>query len=99
MLNELTEIDYWYEGEKIAITNAEDMESFFEKFASLQLTPKTVDKDDELEGHFQVDFVTSSSTIEFGLLTVELIVDPERYSVDKDITQEVQEIALNSKDK
>lgn len=91
----LTEVDYWNGDEKIVITNEEDIKNIVENFTSLVLTEAS-DKDETIYGHQIMNLVTNDKIIGIGLLSGEIVVDNQRYYVDKNIVDSIREIALES---
>lgn len=94
--DDLTEIDYWSAGKKIVITNKEDMETIYNAFASLKLKEFSPKKGEEKVGHISINIVTKNSDLGIGLLAGEITVNNKSYYIDKDIVDEVRNIAMKN---
>jgi len=91
LYNNIIEIDGFYGGENVNITNNEDIYRIYNNLASLTIT-EISDNEEQKDGHLIITLVTNDETIGLGLLSDELFQDYIRYTVDKDIVNEINDI-------
>lgn len=96
LYNSLEEVHFWYGDEDIVIKNETDIKNIFNQLSSLELT-KASEKDDYVYGYIIINIVTKDKTIIIGLLSKEIVVDDQRYYIDKDIVDSIRKIALKYK--
>ncbi len=97
LYNSLVEVDFWVGNEKIVINNEDDMKNIFRNFSSLILTD-VPDEEPIKCGHHHIKIVTSDKTLDIGLLSGEMVVDNQRYYIDKDIIDSIIDIAYKYRD-
>jgi len=91
LYNNIIEIDGYYGGENVNITNNEDIYHIYNNLASLTIT-EIPDNEEQKDGPLIITLVTKDKTIGIGLSSDELVRDYIRYTVDKDIVNGINDI-------
>lgn len=96
LLQNIIEIDYWREDEKVVIDKKEDINQIYWRLSGLTLEEASPEYK-LISEPMKVELVTKNKTISIGLLPTVLTTDEQIYYIDKDIVRAFDMVTDNSK--